>query len=98
VLDDRSITGLIGKEVSNAKGETLGRVVDVLVDTRGKLKAVVIDFGGFLGVGSKKIAVAWPELTFSENRPKLGMSIDELRVAPDYREGEPVRCTDFSLE
>lgn len=94
VLDDCSVAGLNGKELSNAKGGTLGRVVDVLVDTRGKLKAVVIDFGEFLGVGSKKFAVAWPELTFSENRPKLGMSIDELRVAPDYREGEPVRWTD----
>ena len=42
----------------------MGRIVDVLVDGQGMARAAIIDFGGFLGVGSRKIAVAWQALHF----------------------------------
>ena len=42
----------------------MGRIVDVLVDRRGQVRAAIIDFGGFLGVGSRKIAVDWSALHF----------------------------------
>jgi len=37
----------------------MGRIVDVIVDLAGVVRAAVIDFGGFLGVGSRKIVVDW---------------------------------------
>ncbi len=37
----------------------MGRVVDVIVDPAGQVCAAIVDFGGFLGVGSRKIAVDW---------------------------------------
>ena len=42
----------------------MGRVVDIVVDSAGQVRAAVIDFGGFLGVGSRKIAVDWNALHF----------------------------------
>ena len=42
----------------------MGRIVDVLVDRSGQVRAAIIDFGGFLGVGSRKIAVDWNALHF----------------------------------
>jgi hypothetical protein len=44
---------------SNRHSEDMGRIVDVIVDRSGQVRAAVIDFGGFLGVGSRKIAVDW---------------------------------------
>jgi hypothetical protein len=35
----------------------MGRVVNVVVDQSGQVRAAIIDFGGFLGVGNRKIAV-----------------------------------------
>ncbi|MDO9382062.1 MAG: PRC-barrel domain-containing protein [Hyphomicrobiaceae bacterium] len=90
VLDDNGIESLLGKEVANASGDKLGRVVDVLVSRDGELRAAVIDFGGFLGVGTRKVAVAWSTLRFSGQGPVLNMTSDELRVTPEYRVGEPV--------
>lgn len=81
---------LLGKPVVSGSGDELGRVVDVLVAKDGTLRAAVIDFGGFLGVGSRKIAVAWTALAFSEKGVVLTMTADELRVTPEYRAGEPV--------
>jgi len=52
-------TSILGKSVKGAAGEDMGRVVDILVDADGQPRAAVIDFGGFLGVGSRKIAVDW---------------------------------------
>ena len=42
----------------------MGRIVDVIVDRTGTVRAAVIDFGGFLGVGSRKIVVDWSALHF----------------------------------
>lgn len=90
VLDDHGIESLLGKEVTGASGDKLGRIVDVLVSKDGTLRAAVIDFGGFLGVGTRKVAVAWNTLRFEDSGPVLSMTGDELRVTPEYRTGEPV--------
>lgn len=47
---------MIGVEVRNTAGDSVGKIDDLLIDG-GSLKAVVIDVGGFLGIGSKRIAV-----------------------------------------
>jgi len=69
--------------------ETIGRVVDVLVDTDGHPVAAVLDFGGFLGVGNRKIAVTWSSLQFAPARDGLTITLvldaDSIRAAPDYK-------------
>src|SRR5436190_24174359 len=54
--------GILGRDVRSAAGENMGRIVDVIVDRSGTVRAAVIDFGGFLGVGSRKIVVDWGAL------------------------------------
>ena len=94
VVDSNQSETLLGKPVRSAKGEDLGRVVDVIVDRGGVVQAAVIDFGGFLGVGSRKIAVDWHILHFPDSGPpdKLIADLprDQLRKAPVYKEGEPI--------
>ena len=50
-------TKMIGVTVRNAAGDSVGKIDDLLITDGGTLKAVVIDVGGFLGLGSKLIAV-----------------------------------------
>jgi hypothetical protein len=58
------------------------------------VQAVIIDFGGFLGVGTRKIAVDWHVLHFPQagGMEKLIAALprDQLRKAPVFKEGEPV--------
>jgi sporulation protein YlmC with PRC-barrel domain len=56
---------ILGQRVTDAEGKEIGRLVDVLVDANGQPQAAVIDFGGFMGVGNRKIAVHWSALHFS---------------------------------
>jgi hypothetical protein len=51
--------------------DNIGRVIDVLVDTDGHPVAAVLDFGGFLGVGNRKIAVTWSSLQFAPAKDGL---------------------------
>ena len=88
-----SLGSILGREVTTPKGEDLGRVVDVLADPRGHVRVAIIDFGGFLGVGTRRIAVDWPLLRFDENaRDKpLILSVDrqKLQSAPEYNSNKP---------
>lgn len=94
VIDGNAAVALLGKPVQSQKGEDLGQVVDVITDRNGMLRAAVIDFGGFLGVGTRKIAVDWRALHFPEKggMDKLVAELprDQLRAAPVYKEGEPI--------
>ncbi|MEJ0052825.1 MAG: PRC-barrel domain-containing protein [Methylovirgula sp.] len=90
VLDDKDIEGVMGREIYSIAGDDMGRIVDLLVDHRGNLRAAIIDFGGFLGVGSRKIAVDWHAIQFGQDRALLSLTRDQVRVAPEYKEGEPV--------
>jgi hypothetical protein len=94
VLATDEIEGVLGKEVKSHTGESMGRIVDVIVDHSATVQGAVIDFGGFLGVGSRKIAVAWKALRFSQqdktNVLIVDFTKDQLRTAPAYKAGEQV--------
>jgi hypothetical protein len=80
---------ILGKEVLSAKGEDMGRIVDVLFDEKGEARAAVIDFGGFLGMGTRKIAVSWSALRFDLGEKKNVIALDlgreQLKAAPEYK-------------
>jgi len=73
----------------------MGRIVDVIVDRTGTVRAAVIDFGGFLGVGSRKIVVDWNALHFGRVNNKsdsitLELTKAQVAAAPEYKEDTPV--------
>jgi hypothetical protein len=95
ILNKHEVEGILGREVRSSKNENMGRIVDVLVDRSGQVRAAIIDFGGFLGVGSRKIAVDWSALHFpapdkSGAAITLDLSREQVAAAPQYQEGKPV--------
>jgi hypothetical protein len=88
-----SLGSILGRDVKSPKGDDLGRVVDVLADARGHVRVAIIDFGGFLGVGTRRIAVDWPLLRFdlSTRDKPLILSVDrqKLQSAPEYNSNKP---------
>ena len=94
VLDDQQVTAILGKSVHDDGGEDVGRIVDVIVTPAGQVRAAVIDFGGFLGVGSRKIALDWNVLNFaptgSPGRITTALTPKQVRMAPEYRAAGPI--------
>lgn len=81
---------VLGHTVADPSGKDVGRLVDVLVGQEGEPQAAVIDFGGFMGVGSRKIAVQWSSLHFVPSDAKhpitLALSPDQIKAAPEYKD------------
>lgn len=95
VIDASPAHEILGRSVEDAAGHSMGRIVDVIVDPAGHVLAAVIDFGGFLGVGSRKIAVDWAALRFGDAAKKgadvkLELSKEQLKAAPEYKTGKPL--------
>jgi PRC-barrel domain len=93
VIDGQQLESILGKSVLSPTGEDMGRIVDIMVDHAGQVRAAIVDFGGFLGVGSRKIAVDWRMLHFpsdGKDNVTVDLSRDQLRVAPIVKAGEPI--------
>jgi hypothetical protein len=81
--------GLLGKKVRDVTGQDMGMVVDMLVDDDRRPRAAVIDFGGFLGVGSRKIAVDWRLLHLRPGEAGMSLVLSltraDVQAAPEYK-------------
>ena len=95
IIGAREAHGVLGRDVRSPAEEDMGRIVDVIVDRAGVVRAAVIDFGGFLGVGSRKIVVDWNALHFGRVADKsdsitLELTKDQVTAAPEYKEDAPI--------
>jgi len=67
--------------------------VDLLADRTGAVEAAVIEFGGFLGIGMRKIVISWSDLRFETDGKQLVAVLDiprdQLRAASDYKPDQP---------
>jgi len=90
VAGQMSAEALIGKTVKNATNENVGKINDVYLDASGGVKLVVVSVGGFLGVGSKDVAVPWIDLKFGRDGNAITVltnwTKDSLKAMPDYKE------------
>jgi hypothetical protein len=95
IIAPREAHGVLGRDVRSPTDEDMGRIVDVIVDLSGAVRAAVIDFGGFLGVGSRKIVVDWSALHFYQIANKgdsisLELTKEQVKAAPEYKEDTPI--------
>jgi PRC-barrel domain len=85
---------LLGRDVRGPSGQVVAQIVNVLVDEAGRPLAAVLDYGGFMGVGKRRIAVAWEVLRFAPGEQDgtiaLDLTRDQLKDFPEHKRGEPV--------
>ncbi len=88
-LTQTDATGVLSRMVHDTDNREIGRVVDVVVDPAGQPRAIVVDVGGFMGVGSRRVAVSWasvhvPPPGAADPRIGIDLSDEQVRAAPDY--------------
>jgi sporulation protein YlmC with PRC-barrel domain len=83
---------LIGAELmSRSDDKSIGTISDLVIDENGQIAAVIVDSGGFLGLGSKEVAVSWDsiERRLNEKGDGYDFSIDTtkdaLTEAPEFK-------------
>lgn len=81
-----------GTRVYNRAGEKLGTILNFMVDKRsGKAEYAVLEFGGFLGIGTAYYPLPWEKLTYSTAQGGYVVDIDKARLegAPRYDRDVP---------
>ena len=79
----------MGQHLQGPDGSDAGRLWEVLVDRAGQPRVAVIEYGGFAGMGRRKVAVAWPALRFRPGDPEhpITLLLDKAQIGriPDFK-------------
>jgi|GEM_PF-1186103 len=91
---------ILGANIVTPASEQIGQIQDIIIDEEdGSVNAVIVSVGGFLGFGSKAIAVDWSELeiSYDANVVELDITREDAEEAEEYayrdREMEPLPDT-----
>ena len=79
---------LVGMKVQTEDNTHVGRIHNVVVTQDGRVDYAVVKVGGFLGLGSKNVTVAWSDLRLDEQRGivRIGKTKEQLMSEPEFRE------------
>ena len=90
-----------GTNVYNAQGEKLGSIDDLMIDKRsGQVRYSVMEFGGFLGIGTDRYPIPWNMLKYDTNQDGyvVPLAKDQLENAPRYpRDERPPYTNDYGV-
>jgi sporulation protein YlmC with PRC-barrel domain len=82
-----SASTLVGTNVYNSEGETLGDIKEVMLDVDlGRVAYAVLSFGGFLGMGDKLFAIPFEALRIDQRNERVILDVprEKLENAPGF--------------
>ena len=83
---------LKGIDVISPTGQKLGDTEDFVLSSDGKVDSVIVEFGGFLGMGKKEVAVAYPgKFLVGQNNERylmLNVTKEQLEAQPAYNKDD----------
>ena len=82
--DEIRASKMIGSAVYDVQNRKIGSVDDVILNKNGKVDAVVIDVGSFLGMGGKNVAVLPSDIKTDNNRLTLDRTKEQLQQMASY--------------
>jgi sporulation protein YlmC with PRC-barrel domain len=77
--------GLVGKTIYDAAGDEIGDVEDVTMASGGKVDSTLVDVGGFLGIGGKRVAIDASTLNQQGDRLVSSMTKQQVKALPAYK-------------
>jgi sporulation protein YlmC with PRC-barrel domain len=84
-------TKLLGENVLDKKGDSLGKIEDLAIDfEQGRIRYAILSFGGFMGMGEKRFAVPVQALKRFGDDDRLLLNVDreKLKNAPGIEKDE----------
>jgi sporulation protein YlmC with PRC-barrel domain len=85
-----SANDLLNKSVKNGSNESVGDINDIRIDSSGKVAAVIVGVGGFLGLGEKDVALPYEQLSFTRDADgalviTANVTKESLQSAPEWK-------------
>ena len=73
---------LFGTKVENPRGESLGRIEDIMISVEsGQIAYAVVSFGGVLSLGNKLFAFPWSSLHVDSSKRKVILNLDKKTLS-----------------
>jgi hypothetical protein len=77
---------MVGSSVSNENNETVGTIDDLIITPGGQAPYAILSVGGFLGIGTKYVALPFTSLKIVDKKVVLpGGTKDALQGLPDFK-------------
>ena len=86
--------GIVGKDLYGANNQEVGEIDDVVMGQDGKVESVLVDVGGFLGMGSKRVAIPVDEIEMNGERVVATGLTKERAESMAEHDGTTARTTD----
>ena len=88
--DEMQASKLIGTHVVNTANETVGTINEIVLGKDGKVHALIIGVGGFLGMGERDVATGFNSIRIGRDRNNnlvltMDATKDSLKAAPAWR-------------
>ena len=81
-------SAVIGLDVRNNNNDSIGSVRQLIVDKTGTVTGVVVDVGGFLGIGAHPVLLQWKQVKLADRDGKaiavVNVDKDTLKQMPAY--------------
>ena len=75
------ITSLVGNRIYTNEGKSLGKLEEIVIDTRtGCVRHAVLAVGGFLGIGQRRLAVPWSTLTPDMDYRRCVVNVTQMQL------------------
>lgn len=91
LTDGHLASSLMGASVYNSAGDNgqdIGNVNDLVLDKDSKIVSVIVGVGGFLGIGSKNVAIDYSQVKWEQGKGKWWVIVptttDQLKALPDF--------------
>src|SRR5690625_3627974 len=88
---------LTSKNVENPQGDKIGSVGGIIFSDDGP-EGVIVEVGGFLGIGQKNVALRWSELSITDDAIIVDATKEELKDAPEFVSLEDQRRESEAME
>ncbi len=90
--DEMTTDDIVGATVYDAHDESVGEVVDLLLSEDAEVNQVLVDVGGFLGMGEHRVALDLNEIEFIDAdgalRAQVDVTQEQLEAMPAFQRDE----------
>lgn len=82
---------VIGADLLGFDGEVIATVDDVVLDATGGIESILVDVGGFLGLGATTVEIPFADVTVETDEAgdtvlRSQLTSDDLEAMPEYEE------------
>ncbi|AJE45543.1 PRC-barrel domain-containing protein [Celeribacter indicus] len=86
--DEFTAEDLTGQTVYGTNGDEIGEIGDVVLDDEMKVSQIIVDVGGFLGIGEKQVALDPSQIQLQQDGDNITLHVEsteeELEQMPEY--------------